>query len=69
MELESPEELEMIDYIVKSGGYLLELINEVLDISRVESGSIAVSLELVAVKALVNECIELVFRGTPQPRA
>jgi PAS domain S-box-containing protein len=60
MELESPEELEMIDYIVKSGGYLLELINEVLDISRVESGSIAVSLELVPVKALVNECIELV---------
>jgi PAS domain S-box-containing protein len=60
MELESPEELEMIGYIVRSGGYLLELINEVLDISRVESGSIAVSLELVPVKALVGECIEMV---------
>jgi PAS domain S-box-containing protein len=60
MELESSEELEMIGYIVRSGGYLLELINEVLDISRVESGSIGVSLELVPVTALVGECIEMV---------
>jgi PAS domain S-box-containing protein len=60
MELEAPEELEMIGYIVRSGGYLLELINEVLDISRVESGSIAVSLELVPVMVLVGECIEMV---------
>jgi len=57
MELESPSELEMIGYIVKSGGYLLELINEVLDISRVESGSIAVALELVPIQALVGECL------------
>jgi PAS domain S-box-containing protein len=57
MELESPDELEMIGYIVKSGGYLLELINEVLDISRVESGSIGVTLELVSVEAVVDECL------------
>ena len=57
MELQSPSELEMISYIVKSGGYLLELINEVLDISRVETGSIAVSLELVSVDALVLACL------------
>ena len=60
MELQSPSELEMIGYIVKSGGYLLELINEVLDISRVESGSIAVSLELVSIDALVAECVDFV---------
>jgi PAS domain S-box-containing protein len=60
MELESPSELEMIGYIVKSGGYLLELINEVLDISRVETGSIAVALELVSIQALVKECLALV---------
>ncbi len=57
MEMESPSELEMISYIVKSGGYLLGLINEVLDISRVESGSIGVSLELVAIDGLVAECL------------
>src|SRR5580692_2099438 len=60
MEMESPSELEMIGYIVKSGGYLLELINEVLDISRVESGSIGVSLELVAIDTLVAQCLEVV---------
>ena len=60
MEMESPSELEMIGYIVKSGGYLLELINEVLDISRVESGTIGVSLELVALDALVAECLAMV---------
>jgi PAS domain S-box-containing protein len=60
MEMESPSELEMISYIVKSGGYLLELINEVLDISRVETGSIAVSLELVSVEALVSDGLRFV---------
>ncbi|HUZ40560.1 MAG TPA: PAS domain S-box protein [Acidimicrobiales bacterium] len=60
MELQSPNELEMISYIVKSGGYLLELINEVLDISRVETGSIAVSLELVSLDALVIACLNVV---------
>ena len=60
MELQSPSELEMIGYIVRSGGYLLELINEVLDISRVESGSIAVSLELVSIEEMVAECLEFV---------
>jgi CheY-like chemotaxis protein len=39
---------------------LLELINEVLDISRVESGTIGVSLELVALDALVAECLAMV---------
>src|SRR5665213_700225 len=60
MELEAPSELELIGYIVKSGGYLLELINEVLDISRVESGGIAVSLELVSIETLVAECLTVV---------
>ncbi len=60
MELQTPDELEMIGYIVKSGGYLLELINEVLDISRVESGTMAVTLELVAAYELVRECVEVV---------
>jgi PAS domain S-box-containing protein len=60
MEMKSPDELELLGYILKSGGYLLELINEVLDISRVETGSIAVELELVSVNDLVTSCVELV---------
>jgi len=60
MEMSSSEELELIGYIVKSGGYLLELINEVLDISRVESGSIAVELEVVSSAELIRQCVEMV---------
>jgi PAS domain S-box-containing protein len=60
MEMSSSEELELIGYIVKSGGYLLELINEVLDISRVESGSIAVELEVVSSTELIRQCVEMV---------
>ena len=40
MELESKEDLELVDHVFKSGQHLLTLINEVLDISRVESGNI-----------------------------
>jgi PAS domain S-box-containing protein len=38
MELQSSDDLELVDHVYKSGQHLLTLINEVLDISRVESG-------------------------------
>jgi PAS domain S-box-containing protein len=60
MELKSPDALEMVSYIHNSGKYLLELINEVLDISRIESGHISVLIEPIMLRGLVNECIELV---------
>ena len=60
MELTSPDELEMVGLIHHSGKYLLELINEVLDISRIEAGHISVMNEPVALRELENECVELV---------
>jgi len=60
MELTSPDELEMVGYIHNSGKYLLELINEVLDISRIEAGHISVMIEPLVLKELVKECVELV---------
>jgi PAS domain S-box-containing protein len=60
MELQSPDELEMVGYIHHSGKYLLELINEVLDISRIESGHVSVLIEPVNLQELEKECIELV---------
>src|SRR6204780_2215763 len=63
MELQSPDELEMVGYIHNSGKYLLELINEVLDISRIESGHISVMIEPIVLQDLEKECIKLV---TPQ---
>jgi PAS domain S-box-containing protein len=60
MELKAPDQLEMVGYIHNSGKYLLELINEVLDISRIESGHISVLIEPIVLQDLEKECVELV---------
>lgn len=49
-----------IEHILKSGNYLLNLINEVLDITRIESGKLELSLEAVQVMGVVQEMIESV---------
>jgi PAS domain S-box-containing protein len=60
MELTSADQRELVDHIFKSGSHLLELINEVLDISRVESGHINVVLEAVSLADVVAECVRIV---------
>ncbi|MGH9282608.1 MAG: sensor histidine kinase, partial [Acidimicrobiales bacterium] len=55
-----PEQRESADQIVRAGAHLLELIDEVLDISRVESGQLRLSLEPVCVAEVVAEAIGMV---------
>lgn len=43
-----------------AGLHLLELINEILDLSRIESGHLTLSLEPVAVAETVSDCVSLV---------
>ena len=45
-----------IDQILHAGWYLLDLINEVLDLAQVESGRLALSLEPVSLGEILNEC-------------
>ncbi len=52
--------------ILHGGKHLLALINEVLDLARVESGQMTVSLERVALRELLDECLTLV---RPQAQA
>ena len=49
-----------VEYILKGGRHLLELIDEVLDISRIESGSLGVSVEPVLLSHGVEEALDLV---------
>jgi PAS domain S-box-containing protein len=61
MELDDPDVLRMLGHINNSGQHLLNLINEILDISRIESGRIVVSLRAVALDELVEECAGIVM--------
>lgn len=56
-----PERQERdVDRIITSGEHLLELINEVLDISRMESGRLTVSNECVSVEMVVDDAVGMV---------
>jgi len=54
------EEVDSVQEILKGGYHLLELINEVLDLSRVESGRLQLSLEDVELCQLVKETTMLI---------
>ncbi len=45
-----------IDQILKAGWYLLELINEILDLALIESGKMSLSPEPVALTEIMREC-------------
>jgi len=49
-----------VNHILKSGKHLLELINEVLDITRIEAGRLSISLEPVLVSDSIKETIDVV---------
>jgi PAS domain S-box-containing protein len=49
-----------VEQILKGGRHLLDLINELLDISRIESGSMAISIEPVEVGQIVEEALTLI---------
>ncbi len=55
----TPDQLDNIHEIRHAGQHLLELINEVLDLARIESGRIDLSLEPVEVPVLIDECVAL----------
>jgi PAS domain S-box-containing protein len=45
-----------IDQILHAGWYLLELINEILDLAQIESGRLALSLEPTSLPEVLFEC-------------
>ncbi|RYF38912.1 MAG: response regulator, partial [Cytophagaceae bacterium] len=56
----APVQMESVGYILKGGYHLLSLINEVLDIARVEAGHLALSLEPVSLGEVIPDVWALV---------
>jgi PAS domain S-box-containing protein len=60
MESSDPDVLRMLGHINNSGQHLLNLINEILDISRIESGRVIVTLRAVSLDDLIRDCVGII---------
>ena len=56
----SEEQSECIHHILKGGNHLLELINEVLDMARIEAGKVTLSIEALQPRDVLDACLDLV---------
>ena len=52
----TPSQRESIAHILQAGWHLLKLINEILDLARIESGKLSLSLESVSLGDVMAEC-------------
>ena len=62
----TPDQKDSIDQIMQAGWYLLELINEILDLAQIESGKISMSPEPMSLAEVLADCQAMI---EPQARA
>ena len=56
----SERQQRQVEQILRSGNHLLNLINEVLDFARIESGHMQVSLEPIQLKEVIDDTLDIV---------
>lgn len=57
----SNDQKENVAEIMKASDHLLELINEVLDLAKIEAGRIDLSIEDVAIENVITESLQLIL--------
>jgi signal transduction histidine kinase/ActR/RegA family two-component response regulator len=62
----TPSQQRSLDQILKGGWFLLRLINEILDLSMIESGRMAMSQEAMALADVIKDCQAMI---SPQAQA
>jgi signal transduction histidine kinase/CheY-like chemotaxis protein len=60
LDVHGPEQRESVAQILKGGQHLLVLINEVLDLARIEAGRLSISLEPVLASDVCSTALDLV---------
>jgi signal transduction histidine kinase/CheY-like chemotaxis protein len=55
----SERQKDRLNEVIKGGHHLLELINEVLDLAKIEAGKVTLSLEDVRLEKVFEECLAL----------
>ncbi len=60
LDAETPEQRDAVEHILRGGRHLLALINEVLDLARIEAGKYSISLEPVETGEVVHSALDLI---------
>lgn len=60
LDVQDGEQADNVQEILRAGQHLLELINEVLDLARIEAGRLTLSLEPVPLVPLIEDCLMLI---------
>jgi len=54
------DQMSSVDEIINGGDHLLSLIDDILNLSQIESGNVNLSIESVNIQRIIQECLSLI---------